>query len=118
MNGTLWVAQTLLALLFLGGGWMKLVQYDKANAMWPWVKHYSRSFVAFVGVMDALAGVGVVLPWLTGLAPWLTPLAALGGAVILALAVTLHLRRGETKDAGMNLAFLALAVFVTVGRFV
>ena len=117
MNVALWVVQILLALIFLMGGWMKLFMYNKVYEMWPWVKDSPKAFVTFVGCVDLLAGLGVILPQLTGMLPWLTPLAALGASVILTLAVALHIKRKEMKDVIPNLVFLALAVFVTVGRF-
>ncbi|MEK5164554.1 DoxX family protein [Paenibacillus sp. FSL R5-0527] len=117
MNVALWVVQILLALIFLMGGWMKLFMYNKVYEMWPWVKDSPKALVTFVGCVDLLAGLGVILPQLTGILPWLTPLAALGASVILTLAVALHIKRKEMKDVIPNLVFLALAVFVTVGRF-
>ena len=40
---------------------------------------------------------GLILPWLTGIAPVLTPLAASGLVILQALAILVHLRRGEAK---------------------
>ncbi|MGZ7441411.1 DoxX family protein [Paenibacillus sp. TH7-28] len=117
MNIALWVVQILLALLFLAGGGMKVFQYDKTYGMLPWVRDSSKAFVTFVGYMDLLAGLGFILPELTGILPWLTPLAALGASVILILAVALHIKRNEIKNAIPNIAFLALAIFVMIGRF-
>ncbi|WP_248926825.1 DoxX family protein [Paenibacillus hamazuiensis] len=117
MNAALWVVQIVLTLLFLMGGVMKIFLYDKTYGMWPWVRDYPKAFVTFVGYMDLLAGFGLILPQLTGVLPWLTPLAALGASVILTLAVALHMKRNEMKDAIPNIAFLALAVFVLIGRF-
>ncbi|NHN31855.1 DoxX family protein [Paenibacillus agricola] len=117
MNVALWVVQILLSLLFLMGGGMKVFQYDKTYRMWPWVRDYSKAFVTFVGCMDLLAGLGLILPQLTGIFPWLTPLTALGASVILTLAIVLHIKRNEIKNAIPNIAFLALAIFVIIGRF-
>ncbi len=47
----------------------------------------------------------------------LVPLAALGLVIVMGGAVVTHLRRGEAKVIGINLALLALAAFVVAGRF-
>ena len=76
----LWVAQALLAALFLFAGAMKFVMPDEAlAAQGP----FSVSFIHFIGVCEILGAVGLVLPWATGVARWLTPLAAEGLVIIM-----------------------------------
>jgi hypothetical protein len=48
-------------------------------------------------------------------APLLSPIAAVGLAIILLLAVFYHVRRGESPAAAAGL--LLFAIFVAVGRF-
>jgi uncharacterized membrane protein YphA (DoxX/SURF4 family) len=116
MNIALWIVQILLAAMFLMAGVMKAFQYERAKAMLPWVKDVSPGLVTFIGVSELLGGLGLVLPWLTGILPRLTPLAALGLAIIMILAAVFHLRRGEMQGIVMNLVLLVLAVFVAYGR--
>ena len=61
--------------------------------------------------------IGLVLPWLTGVAPPLTPLAALGLALVQVGAAITHIRRGESATVPINLVLCALAVFMAVARF-
>ena len=51
--------------------------------------------VRFIGVVEFLGALGMILPALTRILPWLTPLAALGFAVIQVLAIGTHAALGE-----------------------
>ena len=42
-----------------------------------WITQYSLLAI-FIGVVEILGALGVVLTMLTGVLPWLTPLAAIG----------------------------------------
>jgi len=108
MNTILWIVQAILAVMFLFAGVMKVFQYERAKASWPWVKEASRGFVSFVGIVDLFGAIGIVLPKLTGILPWLTPLAAVGLAVLMLLATIFHVRRGENSVIGFNLFLLVL----------
>ncbi|SDJ91793.1 DoxX-like family protein [Catalinimonas alkaloidigena] len=116
MNSALWAAQGWLAALFLIAGAIKTFQpKEKMPAQMSWVHDYSAGMVKFVGIAELLGGIGLVVPWLTGIAPLLTPLAAVGLAVIMVLAIAYHLRKQE--KIVMNLVLLALCLFVAYGRF-
>ena len=67
--------------------------------------------------MEILGAIGLILPWLTGIAPVLTPLAAIGLVIVQALAIVVHLRRNEAKVIPVNLILLLLALFVAIVRF-
>lgn len=117
LNVVLWIVQVVLAGMFVMAGMMKTFQYEKAKAALPWVKEYSKGFVTFVGLVDLLGGLGVVLPALTGVMTSLTPLAALGIAVLMVVAAVFHARRGENQAIGLNVGLLVLAAFVAYGRW-
>jgi uncharacterized membrane protein YphA (DoxX/SURF4 family) len=117
MNIALWVVQIILGLAFIMFGSMKAFQYEKAKAGMPWVKDYSKGLVTFIGVSELLGGLGLILPYATGIAPILTPIAALGLGLIMILAAGFHAKRKENQAIGMNIIFLALAIFVAIGRF-
>ena len=116
MNIALWVVQALLALGFVWAGWMKTFGFEKAKASWKWANAVSPELVAFIGIAEFLGAVGLIVPQATGIAPVLTPLAATGLAIIMVLGASVHLRRQEYKDIIVNIVFLALALFVIVGR--
>ncbi|MFF2755266.1 DoxX family protein [Psychrobacillus sp. NPDC058041] len=116
MNIALWIIQGLLALMFIGAGATKL-QYEKAKKSLPWVSDYSKGFIAFIGVVEVLGGIGLILPFALGIVPILTPLAAIGLLLIMVFAAGFHGKRGEYKAIGTNIIIIALALFVTIGRF-
>lgn len=120
MNIALWIVQGLLALVYLAAGGLKVVRPREqlvASGRFDWMKDSSDAGVAAVGVVEMLGAVGVVLPWLTGIAPILTPVAAIGLAVVQVGALRVHLVRHERQPLPANVLLLLLAAFVAVGRF-
>jgi len=118
MNIALWIAQGLLAAMYLMAGVMKTFQTSKAREQLPWAKNRSDGFIRFVGTSELLGALGLILPLLTGVLPWLTPLAAIGLTVIQLLAIfTEHLPKKEYNVIPVNVVLLALAVFVVFGRW-
>ncbi len=120
MNIALWVVQGLLAAVYLAAGVMKVVQPRErmvASGRFDWAKDMSDGAVKAVGAIEVLGAIGVVLPWLTGIAPILTPIAAVGLVIVQVLAARVHLKLGETKSLPGNVVLLLLAAFVAIGRF-
>jgi len=118
VNIVLWVLQVLLGAAFIGAGAMKLSQpIEKLATNMTWVSRYSPGTVRFVGATEVLGGLGLILPWATGIAPVLTPVAAVGLAVIMLLAVVDHARAKEYPMIAVNVVLGALAVIIAVGRF-
>ena len=113
----LWIAQFLLAAIFLLAGTVHAFRYQAAKERLPWVKDLPRGIVVLDGVMEIVGGLGVVLPRLTAILPWLTPLAATGLAAIMTIAVSLHARRKEYSAIVMPGLLFALAIFVAYGRW-
>jgi hypothetical protein len=118
MNIFLWILQILLGVAFAVSGAMKAIQpKEKLAPNMGWVERYSPGMVKFIGVMEVLGGVGLILPWATGIATVLTPLAAVGIAVIMALAIVDHVRASEYSRLIVNVVLGAIAVVIAVGRF-
>jgi uncharacterized membrane protein YphA (DoxX/SURF4 family) len=115
----LWVAQILLAAVFGLAGFMKLTQPIATLAqMLKWPGDVPWELVRFIGTMELLGTVGIILPAATRIMPRLTALAALGFAAIQVLAIPFHISRGEAAMAlPLNIPLLALAVFVAWGRY-
>ncbi len=89
-----WIAQALLALAFILGGFMKATRpIEQLRPMMPWTSAVPVGLVRFNGVAEFLGGVGLVVPARTGIQPWLTPVAAAGLVVIQLLAIGFHTRR-------------------------
>jgi uncharacterized membrane protein YphA (DoxX/SURF4 family) len=113
----LWVVQVLLAVAFFMAGLMKLTTpYEALNAQMPWTTAFPEGMVRFIGLVEVLGAIGLVLPSATRIQPRLTPLAALGLVVVMVLASGLHLSRGEGAMVPANLVLGALAAFVAWGR--
>ncbi|MFI6875736.1 DoxX family protein [Streptomyces sp. NPDC050400] len=118
MNVLLWVLQGLPAAVFAMAGVMKTTQpIDRLADTLTYTKDLTPRTVRLIGAVELAAVLGLVLPAVTGLAVVLTPLAALGLAVVMALAGTFHVRHRECSAIGMNAVLLALAVVVAWGRF-
>jgi hypothetical protein len=116
MNRTLWIVQSLLALLFLFAGGSKFVTpVDQMIQGLP-AALASGAFIHFIGVCEILGGIGLVLPALLRIKPGLTPLAAAGLAVIMIGAVVISLPQGVAM-AALPLVPGGLSAFVAYGRW-
>lgn len=118
MNVILWIVQILLALAFLAAGLMKLSRprEELAKPM-PWTEDFSDGTGKLIGAAETLAAAGLLAPALTGIASVLTPLAAAGLALMMLLAIGVHVRRSEPQGIAVAAVLLALAAFVAWGRF-
>ena len=114
MNVLLWIIQVLLALLFLFAGGMKLVvpieEMTRQMAM-------PGLFLRFLGVVEVLGGLGLILPGLLRIKPWLSPLAAAGLVIVMIGATVISLRIGPVGPALFPLVTGLLAAFVAYGRW-
>ena len=119
-NIALWIVQGYLAVLFLWQGVIKLTLPANLPDILRWVYDLHRSspgLLAFIGISELLGAAGLILPGLTKIQPRLTPLAALGLAVIMVLAVVYNIQRGEMAIIGLNVVVFLLAAFVAYGRW-
>lgn len=114
----LWVAQAVLAAMFLMAGFMKLTSSpaDMVAMGMLWAENAPVALINFIGLAEVLGAIGVILPAATRIMPDLTKLAALGLATIMVLAAALHTYRGEFEVLPMNFILFALAVLVIWGR--
>ena len=117
-NIGLWAAQVLLAAFYGFAGFNKVSQtMESLGAMgMSYATDFPELLTRFIGTMEILGAIGIILPALTRIMPRLTPLAALGFSVIQVLAMGVHLSRGELGVLPMNLVLLALSLFVLWGR--
>lgn len=118
MHVALWIVAGMLAAIFALAGVMKSTQpREKLAETMPWVDGVSLGTLRLIGAAELLGTPGLILPAVTGIAPLLTPIAAVGLAVIMALAIRTHARRDEPSAIIVNVLLLAAAVFVAWGRF-
>jgi uncharacterized membrane protein YphA (DoxX/SURF4 family) len=120
MNTALWIAQGMLATLYLLVGSLKTFQPAKVreNPRMTWAHSQPDQYIRSVGIPEVLGGLGLILPLLTGILPWLTVLAAIGLTLIQILAIFKeHLPRQEYEALPLNFVLLALSIFVVIGRW-
>ena len=119
MNIALWTVAVLLAVAFVASGVVKLALPKAKLAAYgmAWTEDFGAGTIHTIGVLEILAGIGLVLPAVFGVAEVLVPLAAAGLAALMLSACATHLRRREAQGIVVTLVFLALAVFVAWGRF-
>jgi hypothetical protein len=120
MNELLWIAQILLAGIFLFTGVSKLLAYERvigavearSNGIPAGV---SRGLAACIGLAEIAGALGVISPpsWMPG--HLLIRLAAGGLALIMVGAGIYHLRRQDSAAPAVSLFLLAL--FIIVGRW-
>lgn len=120
MHVALWIAAGLLALVALTGGFTKafipkekLQQHEGA----AWTRTVSPTFVKTLGVIELLAAIGLVLPPVVDKAPVMVPVTAVCWIALMMGAMITHGRLGQFKLVMVNLVYVALAVFIAVGRF-
>ena len=111
-NAFLWVLQILLASLFLFAGGFKLVA--AAEQMQPTT--LPIWFLRLIGAVEVLGGIGLIVPWLTGIRRSLTPLAAWGLVVVMVGAVVISARDLGPATAILPLVTGLLLVVVARGR--
>lgn len=114
----LWVAQALLGAAFLMTGGMKVsAPIEQLAAQMPWVTGAMGGAVRFIGVVELLGALGLILPSATRIMPKLTPLAAAGLLTVMVLASMTHISRGEYPMILANVVLGGLAAFIAQGRF-
>lgn len=118
MTYLLWIIQALLALLFLFAGGMKLVlPLDVLTSAGPPNQiQLPGLFLRFIGLVEVLGALGLILPGLLRIKPSLTPLAAAGLALVMVGAVAVTLMSGQVGPALVPLVVGLLAAFVAYGR--
>lgn len=118
LNVALWVVQLLLGLFFLLVGYSHgLMPFDEIAQQAVWMQQVPHALARFIGYAELAGGVGLILPSVTRIKPWLTPLAALGVATIMVLALFFHVARGEASVVGLHAVVATLALFVAWGRW-
>jgi uncharacterized membrane protein YphA (DoxX/SURF4 family) len=120
MNSLLWIAQFLLAGIFLFTGAGKLFAYKKVIARVEARSKgrpaaVSRGLAAFIGLAEIACALGLLTPGALIPGHLIVRLAAGGLALIMVLAGIYHQRRQESAAPAISLFLLAL--FVIVGRW-
>jgi putative oxidoreductase len=116
MNIVLLIAQIIVGLLFTLAGVLHGTRpIDKLAQQSPWAASIPLPLVRFIGLAEALGGLGVLVA-LVVVQNCLAILAASGLALIMLLAALFHATRREYREVGITLALGALPAFVAFGR--
>jgi hypothetical protein len=107
-NIWLWTLQGLLTALFLVTGASKFVMPPEVLTQG---NNLSVGFIRFIGVMEIVGALGLVLPGIFRIARWLTPLAA-GGLLAIVIGATIVTATGS--QAAMTPIPLVTAILVAV----
>lgn len=122
METAVTVLQGVLGFALTIGGFAKLIlsyaQFSGIPAV-AWSKEFKPEHIKLLGVLEVMAGVGLLVPFLLPSLTMVVPLAAVGCALYMAGAMATHLRRSEyLLMLGNLLVFLVPALFVAYGRLV
>jgi uncharacterized membrane protein YphA (DoxX/SURF4 family) len=108
-----WIAQGLLAAVFLFAGSMKFVM--SADAMTKDVD-LPVAFLRFIGACEVLGAIGLVGPGLLGFRRGLTPLAAIGLVIIMVGATSITAATMGIAAALFPFVVGVVAAFVAYSR--
>ena len=119
MNILLWIIQILLAVLFLFAGGMKLIVPADVlmQSAPPGSTQFPALFLKFIGLVEVLGGLGLILPGLFHKRPELTPLAAAGLVILMIGAVVISANDHGFGAAVFPLVTGLLCAFVAYGRW-
>jgi len=118
LNIILWIAQIILAGMFIMAGFMKsITPIEQLSASLPWTKDVPVGLVRFIGISEFLGALGLILPSLLRIKPILTPVAALGINAIMVMAAFFHITRAEFSGVAFTLMLALVAAFIGWGRW-
>ena len=110
MSIALWIVQGLLALAFLLAGLMKSFSpLEKLKKNMAWVGDVPAGLVRFIGIVEILGALGLILPKLTNIVPQLTIAAAIGLVLVMLSAAVFHVRRKESSAIGTSYCLRVIA---------
>jgi len=118
MNVILWILQSLVGLLFLFSGGTKLVMSAEAMQKMspPNTIVLPGVFLKFIGVVEILGGLGLILPGLTKIRRGLTPLAAIGLVIVMIGAVVISIMGPGVSAAIVPLITGIFCAVIACGR--
>ncbi len=116
MNAILWIFQISLMLMFIMDGVLKAFQYDIAKANIPWVNDVPKGLVIFIGYVEVLCALGLVLPLAISNVSFIIPVASLVLSILMLFATVFQYKRNDFQSVPIVFALFLVALFVTVGR--
>ena len=117
MHVTLWILQVVLAVVFAIAGVTHLLPPDGLPEAMRGVAELPAGLPYFIGAVEILAALGLILPGLTGIQTRLTPLAGAGLILVMVGAMVWHVQREEFENIVVNVILALLAAIVAYGRW-
>ena len=118
MNIVLWVLQGLAALLYGSSGVMKVFLFEKVSKDVPSFGAMPRKAWTFLGILELVCTVGLIVPDAFHWQPQLTIVAAVVLAVESLVFVGVHVKYREMTPIIMSAVLGLLMAFVAYGRMV
>ncbi|MGA8245578.1 MAG: DoxX family protein [Nocardioides sp.] len=111
MNIALWIVASVLALVFAASGASKVTLSRQALIAkgYGWAEDFASLQVILIGILEVLGALALVGPPALHIADLLSPIAAIGLAVMMSAAATVHVRRGETAHVAVPLVLVILS---------
>jgi putative oxidoreductase len=116
-NPVLWVLQVFLGVYFISIGVVHFVLPADLPSMMEWMYELNDNAHIFIGIVEILGGLGLILPSVTRIRPELTVYAATGLVIVMASALVWHASRSEGSQIGTNVLIAALLAFIAYGRW-
>jgi len=118
MNILLWVLQCLAALLYGASGVMKVFLFEKVSQGVPSFAALPRNAWMFLGILELVCAVGLIVPAAVHWHPSLTAVAASVLAVESLVFIGVHSRYRELTAIVMCSVLGLLMALIAYGRFV
>jgi uncharacterized membrane protein YphA (DoxX/SURF4 family) len=115
MNIILWILQVLLAAQFLQHGIMMV--FPPAEYVEIMNANMAVGLRYFIGIVEFLAVIGLLLPGILRIYTWLIPLTGVGLMLVIASATVLHFTRGETSSAVYTAVLFLIITYTTYMRW-
>jgi len=113
MKKIILIVQILAAIAFIMTGMMKVfTPYEDLVLMenMGWAQDFSGTQITIIGILEALGGLGLILPIVFRKFTFLVPIAALGLVLVMVGAIITHLGREEPIIINLVLLLLTLSV--------
>ena len=117
MNILLWVLQAITAVLYAASGIMKLFMFEKISRDVPSFGALPRGAWIFLGILELVCTVGLIVPAAFRWHPSLTVVAAVLLALESIVFVWVHMKYTEVTPIIMSVVLGLVMVFIAYGRW-
>lgn len=119
MEEIIWFIQGVLCGVFLFTGFKKtfLSKEQVLKSAGPAVGDLTDTQLRLAGISEIAGAIGIILPVYLDIYPILTPLAAIGLALSMLVALSLNVEHKQMKRVAINIVFLAMAIAVAIYYF-